>query len=764
MNQPSRFKAPRSKPIRVALVGCGAVTTGCHLPVLAGHDSVTIAALVDPDRARASALAGQYGGPTVLSSIDELTTDHADAAVIATPAALHAAHAQQLIGRGLHVLVEKPMALSASDARAIVDAADRAGVVLGVGLFRRLLPAVRLFRAALDAGQVGDVLSIDAEVGSTYTWQLTTMAGMMRQHSGGGALADMGPHVVDLMLYICNGVPEFIEYADNGNPGIETESLAKFVIRTAKGLVPARLELSRTRNLRNSIRVEGTQGVVEWTFGERYKVQLSNGRVLVDPVRGTPRPGLVEARWRDEVEQGGLQGFRDQFDDWISAIEEGRDPELSGRSVVPSVELQEACYRSRTDLQEPWFAEPLPPALHDIPAKAKRVLVTGASGFIGCRLSEMLHFGSDWTVRGLIRNPSRAARLARMPLEFAIGDLGSQATLRAALEGCDAVVHAGIGTSWKRSERVSTNVQGTKRLIDAAVDAGVRRFVHCSTIALYGDAVTGTITEDTPARPKKGWDYAESKLAAEDIVRHAGARGLEVVILRIAVVYGPFNMTVTVRPLEALADGRLVLVECADVPSNTIYVDNLCGGIQGALEAPSSVSGETFLLSDDDGCTWGDYFGFFADHLGRPLRHEAKTQHTRPPKVESSKLGRWFDSTRDVIVSAETKALAKKVFNSDPWGTPARWFIDRFPGPTSRLKQWIKPETGFIFQPAPRASTASPFVVDPIHASVSAEKARRMLGFEPVVTRERALALTLDWARFARVVPSSVSVPSLVAD
>src|SRR5207344_1796016 len=98
-------------------------------------------------------------------------------------------------------------------------------------------------------------------------------------------------------------------------------------------------------------------------------------------------------------------------------------------------------------------------------SRSKRVLVTGASGFIGCRLSERLHFGSDWNVRALIRTPGRAVRLARMPIEFAIGDLASSSDLERALEGCDAVVHAGIGTSWRESERVAVNVKGTQNLV-----------------------------------------------------------------------------------------------------------------------------------------------------------------------------------------------------------------------------------------------------------------------------------------------------------
>ena len=189
-------------PLRIAIVGCGAVTESFHLPVLAGHDGVTIAVLIDPDTTRAERLAALYKIPTVLKSADDLAPGAADAALIATPAFLHASGAIDLMRRGFHVLVEKPMALTSADAERMVSVAREQGVVLTVGLFRRLLPAIRLFRAALDAGQIGDVLRVDAEVGDAYTWQLTTIAGMQRERAGGGigryGTARPGPAVLYL--------------------------------------------------------------------------------------------------------------------------------------------------------------------------------------------------------------------------------------------------------------------------------------------------------------------------------------------------------------------------------------------------------------------------------------------------------------------------------------------------------------------------------------------------------------------------------------
>ena len=745
-------------PVRIAVVGCGAVTQRFHLPVLAGHDGVSIAALIDPDVKRAERLAALYHVPLVMPSIDGLDQTVADAALIATPAFLHAPGSIDLMNRGLHVLVEKPMALTLADGERMVTTARDRGVMLTVGLFRRLLPAIRLFRAALDAGDIGDLSNVTAEVGDSYTWQLTTLAGMRRQEAGGGMLVDMGSHVLDLLLYICDATPSLVQYSDNAGSGIETDCAIELGLSRRGAFVPAHVELSRTRTLGNSIRVEGSRGTIEWKFGERARILLHTPSTHVDTLTASVRECAVEARWRDEPEQQGFEGFRAQIDDFVGAINGDHPPQLSGASVLPSVELIEQCYAQRVPMPEPWFTERLTTtvAARSNPADAHRVLVTGASGFIGCRLSERLYFDSDWRVKAMIRTPGRAVRLARMPIDFAIGDLASASDLTRALEGCEAVVHAGIGTSWRRSERVATNVNGTKNLVEAALRAGVKRFVHISTIALYGERIDGVITEETPARPKKGWDYAESKYAAEQVVLEAASKGLPAVVLRVAVVYGPHNTTITARPLQHLVQGRLFLADCDNVPSNTIYIDNLCHGIQLALDGGPELNGQTFLLSDDDGYTWGDYFGYFADRLGVAVGHVPKPAAgaNAAPVRPASLPARWLRSTRDVVLSSEMKALAKRIYLADPWGTPVRWGIDRFPVAAEKAKRLMRPEEGFVYRPNPVAAVElPPFTVDPIEARVSTEKAARVLGYQPIVARPRAMELTLAWARHARLVP-----------
>src|ERR1043166_7433838 len=120
----------RSAPagrLRVALIGCGAISQSLHLPVLAGHESIRLAALVDRAIGRAEQLARGYGVPLVVADAADLSSDGIDAAIIATPAAHHAPCAIDLMRRGIHVLVEKPMALTSADAERMGQVAGETG-------------------------------------------------------------------------------------------------------------------------------------------------------------------------------------------------------------------------------------------------------------------------------------------------------------------------------------------------------------------------------------------------------------------------------------------------------------------------------------------------------------------------------------------------------------------------------------------------------------------------------------------------------------
>ena len=191
--------------LRLIVVGCGAVTRNSLLPVLAGHDQIEVVALVDRDIAHARELADAYGITRIHDDASAVGASEADAAVVATPPAHHAPATLDLLGRGWHVFVEKPMATSTRDADAMVAAADAAQRVLSVGLYRRLLPVSRLLRGLIEGEAFGKPVSVDVEEGGEYTWQLATLSVLTKAGGGGGVLIDLGTHLIDQVRFVVPG-------------------------------------------------------------------------------------------------------------------------------------------------------------------------------------------------------------------------------------------------------------------------------------------------------------------------------------------------------------------------------------------------------------------------------------------------------------------------------------------------------------------------------------------------------------------------------
>jgi predicted dehydrogenase/nucleoside-diphosphate-sugar epimerase len=733
----------------VAVVGCGAVVQQFHLPVLAGHEGLRLAALVDRDEARARELARGYEVPAAFTDPEALDPAQVDAVLVATPPAHHGPCALSLMRRGLHVLVEKPMAVSVAEAEEMVRTADETGVVLAVGLYRRLLPVTGLLRALVEGEAWGRPLRVDVEWGGMTASASATLGLLRKDLAGGGVLLDLGPHVLDFLLAVFPGPAEVIDYQHDSLGGIEADCEVRLTQNHGGRPVEARVALSRVRNLRGTIRVECERALLEVPINERYQVRIqpNNGGGAVE----------MHARRRDEPDTAWFEAFRAEIDDWLGAIREDREPVLSGRSALPSLRLVEDCYRSARRMSLPWVEGSLrrPGAAPGSNGRPRRVLVTGASGFIGTRVAEVLSLCDAWQVRGLVHRPAGAARLARLPVEMVQGDLCSAADLERALADCDAVVHCAVGTEYGNAHALhAVTVGGTENLLAAARRAGVSRFIHLSSIGIHDPGWSAPIDETTPVVPARGDVYGRTKARAEQAVLRAADQGLPAVVLRPGCVYGPHGFTFVINPLHALAAGRLVLDGSADTPSNTVYVDNLVEAIVRALDAPpEAVRGEVFTIGDGDGCTWGEYYGDFARRLGVALP-------AAPAAVPAPARGRnpfrwllaWGRAFKDIFGSAEFKALMKKTLNTDPPGRLPRGLLEHFPGLERWLRRRLAMDRPMIYRRPAAGGSGAPFRVTPRRGAICIDKARKVLGYQPVVSREQALELTWEWVRHARIV------------
>jgi predicted dehydrogenase/nucleoside-diphosphate-sugar epimerase len=750
--QIGRTTATSTGKLRLAVIGCGAISQSLHLPVLAGHERTRLVALVDRAIGRAQQLATGYGVPQALDDAGALRAEEVDAAIIATPAAHHAPCAIDLMQRGIHVLVEKPMATSATDAEAMVRVADETGCRLAVGYFRRLYPSLRLMKSLLDQRFLGQPLRFVAEGGGMYSWAAATLANMRRDLAGGGVLIDYGSHILDLLFYLFDEPVDILDVQDNNLGGVESDCSIHARLSFHGTPIEGSIELARTRAVGNFIRVECEHGHLVFDVNERFRLRVvPAGDRAVDPFTNLSRPFVLESRWSDASEdESWFETFRTQIDDWIDAIQHGREPRLSGRSALPTARMIERCYVGRASMSEPWVWEGVADAR---PARGKTVLLTGATGFIGGRAAEMLALRDGWTVRAIVHNPGHASRLARLPVELVQGDLQDEGALRELLHGCDAVVHCAVGTAWGQPrELFKVTVEGTRALAEAALQAGVGRFVHLSTISVYGDdgAMTGTIDETTPVRPPKGSEYGEHKAAAERAVLEVARRGLAATVFRPARVYGPFSRIFIERPLAAMGAGRFQWLGNPHVPADMVYVDSVAHAISLALDAPADrVAGEVFGISDGDPVTWYDFYAFFAAALGLDItRVSSVDRQTRSAERPRSLAA----GVKNIVTSPEFKKLGRKVLDTDPIGTLPRWMLQRVPATERIARRMVGADDSLPVYRREGGVAGEIVWMGSGGALSNIDKVRAVLGFEPPVSRPRALELTCQWARHARIV------------
>lgn len=227
-----------------------------------------------------------------------------------------------------------------------------------------------------------------------------------------------------------------------------------------------------------------------------------------------------------------------------------------------------------------------------------RVLVTGATGFIGMELIKNLAL-KGVRAKVLIRRPHRAALLNSYEVEPIQGDLNLPATLERAVEGVDTVIHLGGRASFESYRRLRpTIVDGTLQLAQVAGAAGVEHFVFASSLFVYGDQ-DGLVDRNTPAAPRMG--YGRAKLEAEEGLQEiAKATGMSFAALRLPHVYGPQSILFRqVRSGLALFPGQL---------------SNQCGQLHvtDAAMLISEVAEKrwsgTSPVTDNLPVTWAEYF------------------------------------------------------------------------------------------------------------------------------------------------------------
>ena len=742
---PSRGRR-RAYP-RLVVVGCGAVAAERHLPALA-EIGWRPQVLVDTELSRAEALARRHKVRRVLGDIADLAPGEIDAALVATNPAAHAPVALPLLRRGIHVFVEKPMAASSADAWAMVRAAEANSppVTLAVGQARRFLFLNRWVKMLIERGALGDIRRVDVREGECFHRRPAgnpRMAAEIGQFSAafwnkekaaGGVLMDIGSHVLDTLTWWF-GKGRVANYRDDALGGVESEALAELEFQCG---ALATVELSRTRDLRNTAIIVGSRGRIEVALRGNAIIDISPAHLAALELEGRSGETMPqEDLWNDM--------FKRELRDWADAIQEAGVPFVPGAHAASAIELIEQCYRLRQPLPAPWRKS------HSATGRGLQgstVLVTGASGFIGGRLTERLVLEEGARVRAAVRRVQNVARICRLParsVDVHRFDMTVPETVDELVAGCDIVFHLAHDTDSAQAN--AANAKGARLLGTACLRAGVERLVFVSSMSVYEPLPDAPLSEASASGRWLG-----NKLAAErEIQRLIQHDGLRATIVQPTIVYGPYSGTWTDEPVQLLLADGLLLPAPGDGICNAVHVDDVVSALILFARTRRAL-GETFLVSGPDHVTWGDFFSAYAQVLG---------ENHAPCAMPHDELA------RRVAAEAKRQALAPKGLLAGPAMKPLRTLLLALyrrlgTGAKARAKRFYEQGLMPLGEQANWAGQLPSERRLRLYAakcSISIAKARAA-GYQPELDFETGMALTAHYIRWAyghRLAPASAT-------
>jgi UDP-N-acetyl-2-amino-2-deoxyglucuronate dehydrogenase len=347
--------------INFALVGCGGIAPTHARALKALPEDARLVACCDTVAERADRFAAEYG--LRIAPFEELLRDSSiDALTFCTPSGLHATLASTALRAGKHVVVEKPMDVSAAACDALLGAQRENGCKLAVISQHRFDPASQLVHAALQRGELGRLVAVDMRV-PWYRKQEYYDSGDWRgtwELDGGGCLMNQGVHTVDLMLWLAGPVAKvYCEMRTAAHERIEVEDQICGTLVFENGAIgtlfastacypgfPARLALHGTEG---SAVIEGDElqllairgrEALHGRSAHAHAVQVASGGTKAATANATPldTPAAEAWAWGD--------AHRAQFLDFIRAVRDDRAPLVDGVAGRAAVVFIEAAYRS----------------------------------------------------------------------------------------------------------------------------------------------------------------------------------------------------------------------------------------------------------------------------------------------------------------------------------------------------------------------------------------------------------------------------------
>ncbi len=348
--------------VRTALIGCGKVG-GIHAEALKRLPESTFVAVCDASLERAETFASRFGTRAYSDVPTMLRESGVEAAMICTPHPRHAEPAIQAAEAGVHVLIEKPMAASLEDCDAMLSAARKSGITVGVVSQRRLYEPVLRMKAAIDAGKIGrpalGLVSMFSWRDEAY-YRSDPWRGRWATE-GGGVLVNQSPHQLDLLQWFMGEIDEISgDWANLNHPYIEVEDTAVATVRfKSGGLGSIVVSLAQRPGLYTKVHIHGSNGA-------SVGVETDRGATFVAGMSSITEPPLNDL-WTIPGEEHRLAEFQNedrlrfqqvdgttyyhalQIREFLQAVQNNRPPLVTGEDGRIVVAMFSAIYRSHQE-------------------------------------------------------------------------------------------------------------------------------------------------------------------------------------------------------------------------------------------------------------------------------------------------------------------------------------------------------------------------------------------------------------------------------
>lgn len=332
--------------IRIGLIGCGKIAQVRHIPEYNGNAEAKLYGFYDLNPDRAESLAKQYGGKSYGSYEDLIHDGAIDAVSILTPNVTHAEIAVAALRAGKHVLCEKPMAVTPGDCEKMVLEARASGRILMIAQNQRLTPAHKMAKELLDGGAIGGVISFRTVFshGGADNWSIDGKNSwfMDKSRSCFGAMADLGIHKTDLMVYLlgkkivkASAVTGTLDKKGSDGKPVSVDDNA-FCTYLMEGGVMGTMTASWTNYGReeNTTSLYGTKGAMHIYRNPRYAIEIER------------QDGSTERLEAGTMQTNDGQTSTGVIDRFIGAIVHGKPSPISAEMVLPAMKAIFACAES----------------------------------------------------------------------------------------------------------------------------------------------------------------------------------------------------------------------------------------------------------------------------------------------------------------------------------------------------------------------------------------------------------------------------------